>query len=243
MLTTMLVHPPCLSVRARSRLHQAGKSTHGAFSLIELLAVIVVIAILASILVGVISHVRKQVDQVNGVGKLRHLMSAVMIYASENQGRVPGPAARAQYAVLRKSEAQLPWLLRDYLDIPADMEAGTPLSAIMPPRLHALYNPNNTAAYFAVNNIHVQPRPIKPWGTPDFDIKDWTTDDDIRPKRLDEIPDLSRYVALVDLDQQLQVAYYNVMVEPLYGDSRNAAYWDGHVEIVPLDYDISPDRY
>lgn len=243
----MLIQPRSQSfdlLRKSPRQH----SYRYAFTLLELLTVIAVIAILSTILVSVISNVRAKADQVNGLGKLRHFMMSAILYASEHENRAPGPAARAQYAVLRKNDnSQLSWLLRDYLNVPSKSLDGTPLPAIMPPRLQSLHDPNSTVAYFAVNNLSTSTRPIKPWGTVSGDYKDWTSEEDKLPKRFDEIPELARQVALIDMDLKLQglgggpVAIFNVMEETLYENSRNAAFWDGHVEAVPLDYKLYHD--
>lgn len=61
-----------------------------AFTLIELLAVIAVIGILAAILIPAISSVRKKAQASEAVSNMRQFGLAALTYANENSGTVPG---------------------------------------------------------------------------------------------------------------------------------------------------------
>lgn len=63
-----------------------------AFTLIELLTGIAVIAILAAILFSISGAVREQVDVVESAANLRTLHTAAMSYASDHGGRLPAQA-------------------------------------------------------------------------------------------------------------------------------------------------------
>lgn len=60
-----------------------------AFTLMELLVVIAVIAILAALLLPVLASTRKQADEVTCSSNLRHVMMATLLAAQDNTGRFP----------------------------------------------------------------------------------------------------------------------------------------------------------
>ncbi|RRJ97101.1 prepilin-type N-terminal cleavage/methylation domain-containing protein [Opitutaceae bacterium TAV4] len=214
------------------------------FTLVELLTVIAIIGILAAILIPTAQRVRRTAQQAAGRSNLRQFQAAVLLYATDYRDSLPGPAARIQYAVLRKNNnAQLSWVLRDYLAVPVNAPTNMVLPTIMPPLLSAKYPPATTVAYFAVNNIYYSKNNfIKPWGVPTDDWKDGYPESYKIPQKLASIPDPSRHVALIDMDLGLGVATNNVIAEPLYGNSRNAAFWDGHVETLPLSFNLFPNN-
>ncbi len=63
--------------------------TKSAFTLIELLTVIAIIAILASILIPVVSSVRASARAAVCVSNLRQMHMGFMLYAEDNNGRLP----------------------------------------------------------------------------------------------------------------------------------------------------------
>jgi prepilin-type processing-associated H-X9-DG protein len=63
-----------------------------AFSLVELLVVIGIIAILISLLLPSLSRAREQSRRVQCLSNLRQLGIAIVMYTNENQGKLPRPA-------------------------------------------------------------------------------------------------------------------------------------------------------
>ena len=61
------------------------------FTLIELLAVIAIIAVLASILIPVLGYVRAQGDSTQCSANLRQIGVGINGYATDHDGRLPGP--------------------------------------------------------------------------------------------------------------------------------------------------------
>jgi len=69
--------------------HIGPKQTKHGFTLIELLVVIAIIAILAAILFPIFTSAKKRANQTNCGAHLKQISTAVMMYASDNGGRLP----------------------------------------------------------------------------------------------------------------------------------------------------------
>ena len=94
------------------------KSIHhfkAAFTLTEILVVITIIAVLATLLFSLTSRMRNKASSAISVSNLRQIGMAITTYASDNNGTLPGPT----YAHLRPKYGAttnvLLWHLRDYL--------------------------------------------------------------------------------------------------------------------------------
>ena len=85
----------------RSRTEAAGRSDVTAFTLVELLVVIGVIAVLVAILLPALSKARKQAQTTSCMSNLRQVGLAMRMYTSENKGWLPlirgGPAWDGAY--------------------------------------------------------------------------------------------------------------------------------------------------
>src|SRR5262245_10218658 len=66
-----------------------------AFSLIELLVVMAIISILMGVLLPALSRARASARMISCQNNLRLLISAVILYGSENKGSLPFPNAEA----------------------------------------------------------------------------------------------------------------------------------------------------
>lgn len=69
---------------------------HSAFSLIELLVVIMIIAVLASLLLPAITLARSSAQRVACAARLRGLAQGVIVYADDHQGRMPRNGVRSE---------------------------------------------------------------------------------------------------------------------------------------------------
>ena len=76
------------------------RSTSDGFTLIELLTVIAIIGILAAILIPTIGAVREKAQRAVDSNNLREIVKAAMIYAGDNNDRLPDPTALAAAATV-----------------------------------------------------------------------------------------------------------------------------------------------
>jgi prepilin-type N-terminal cleavage/methylation domain-containing protein len=65
------------------------RATRRAFTLVELLVVIGIIAVLVAILLPALTRARTQAKNVQCKSQLRNLGQALVLYANENKGRIP----------------------------------------------------------------------------------------------------------------------------------------------------------
>jgi len=82
-------------MRFLPRSHGAGRAlrrtSHAAFTLIELLTVIAIIGILAAIVIPTVGTVREKAQRAVDANSIREILKAAQIYAGENQDRLPDP--------------------------------------------------------------------------------------------------------------------------------------------------------
>jgi prepilin-type N-terminal cleavage/methylation domain-containing protein len=87
-----------------------------AFTLVELMVVIAIIAILAGLVLSAAGLVRSRMDSVQCLSQLRQIGVGVGAYISDHNGILPGPLNYQQGAVYVPNEAgSLPALLENYL--------------------------------------------------------------------------------------------------------------------------------
>ena len=77
------------------------KIARSAFTLVELLVVIGIIAVLISLLLPALNRARESAKQVKCLSNLRQLGQAMVAYANENRSRLPAPAS---YATLQDDD-------------------------------------------------------------------------------------------------------------------------------------------
>lgn len=69
----------------------SGKLTRQAFTLVELLAVIAIVGVLAGIIIAMVGRTRSAALDARCLSMQRQIGMAVQLYASEHQNRFPGP--------------------------------------------------------------------------------------------------------------------------------------------------------
>ncbi len=101
------------TLRGRKAVH-AAQGLAGAFTLIELLVVIAIIAILAAMLLPVLSRAKCRAQALNCMSNTRQLMQAVHLYSGDNREYFPmnvhGSVAQSG-ATINSSGGYYPWIM------------------------------------------------------------------------------------------------------------------------------------
>jgi len=80
------------------------------FTLIELLTVIAIIGILAAIIIPTVGKVRETAQRTVDASNLREIGKAAMIYAADNEDRLPDPLAAAAQQNVQASSNYFRWI-------------------------------------------------------------------------------------------------------------------------------------
>ena len=80
------------------------------FTLIELLTVIAIIGILAAIIIPTVGKVRETAQRTVDANNLREIGKAAMIYAADNNDRLPDPLSPAAQAQVQASNNYFRWI-------------------------------------------------------------------------------------------------------------------------------------
>ncbi len=233
------------------RLHSASCASgvarkSGAFTLVELLVVIAIIAILAAILLPVLSAAQERSHRVGCLNNLKQLAGAIQIFADEHNDQLPGPTWQGLYEEYDNQDiSRLPFYLYGYLGMlqpsstpqsavlmrcPSAASRWTPAAADTP--LMALQRPLSYIANNQATNINSGIL-TWPFGYPYTLIGG---DSDETPKKLSQIAGPSGCWAMTDADRQNAAQlgqYYDFQpVSPCHGSVRNQLFFDGHVEAV-----------
>lgn len=101
-------------------------SFKAAFTMVELLVVITIIAVLAALLFSLASRMRNKASSAISVSNLRQVGAAMVTYASDNNSTLPGPVLGDNFPRYQNNSisGQLGWLLRDVLS--SEPQSGNP---------------------------------------------------------------------------------------------------------------------
>lgn len=93
------------------------KTLKAAFTLMEMLVVIVIIAVLATLLFSLATSMRNKASSSTSVSNLRQIGAAILTYASDNNSTLPGPVLTDHFPLYQNNakSGQLGWLLKEYL--------------------------------------------------------------------------------------------------------------------------------
>lgn len=116
----------------------SSKTSHrfqAAFTLVELLVVIAILAILAALLFPLVGSMRIKASSAVSVSNLRNIGTAILTYAADNNGTLPGPALAHHYTKWNQfgTSGQLCYILRDYLpNVPQPENSKDPTTRYSP---------------------------------------------------------------------------------------------------------------
>ena len=141
--------------------------SRGGFTLVELLVVIGVIAVLASLSLAVLSKVGAASDRSKAISNMRQIGAGINLFAADNDGRLPGPLWPGQLAQFDPARSgRLVRELAPYLGIPTPTTPKVePL--FVPPAYRKVVSPAflDSARTYVVNmSIREGDKTIIPWG-------------------------------------------------------------------------------
>ena len=227
-------------------------SSRRAFTLVELLVVIAIIAILAALLLPVLSMAKEKGYRAQCINNFKQLAIAIQVYADDHGDQLPGPVWQGFYENYDNNDyKRLPYYIAPYLALPAPQSTLRNVSlARCPSAAKHWTDAASTTSAMALNrplsyiasievtdvNSHVVTRPFGyPYSALPFSISNTNE----APKRLKEIYNPAMSWALTDADRQNAVnlaRYYLYLPKtPCHGEVRNQLFFDWHVTAVRSD--------
>lgn len=99
---------------------------NAAFTMVELLVVVAIIAVLASLLFSLASRMRMKASSAISTSNLRQIGTAIASYTSDNNSTLPGPVLTDHFPKYQNNalSGQLGWLLKEVL--PSDPQPDNP---------------------------------------------------------------------------------------------------------------------
>lgn len=245
------------------RKHLGAAERSAAFTLAELLTVIAIIALLASLSFAGYTRVQQTSDRAASISNLKQIASAINMYAADHDNRLPGPAFPGQPpSYLAAKKERLAVKLAKYLGVPEQGNTGVPaddtvVDVFVPPgfkrselvtkRKVPLVGDDAVVARSLVLNTKVNAagnEVINPWGVA-------TEGSETEPMSLVELQGLddedsqssilSSTWAISDADQEhpyVRTAPWKdkTSKEPYNGDRRTVLFFDWHAEAVDEDF-------
>lgn len=204
------------------------------FTLIELLVVIAIVAVLAALLMPALNSARERAYRVTAVQNLRQIYLALQSHAHDRQGRL-SPTWTGQGPIL--DPTFLAGFLAPYMGYDeSDVRPGpTKINRffIDPAWARAMRRDfkfgGTIEEYCLTQNAlrfkAVHTPDLLPWGYPEKPLTD--------AGFMSDVPDPRRMIILIDGDALNYGSPSRRIFTPLWGDSRNALYFDGHTQDSP----------
>ncbi len=223
------------------------------FSLIELLTVIAVVAVLASLVVAGLSKIKVTAMKSEATANLRQIGTAVLAFANEHNGTLPGPSSLGlvpYYYNPYPRDRSMQAAIAPYLGISPDSVPRQGRDHVFVPQLvcpaasKLVDDPDHPPPYYVQNFTLPIPRGrifgAQAWGESDA-VDGWML------SRIEQLGQSGKIWLLTNLDQALpsdwsgigtgsisSSGWFSRLPEaPVWGDGRLRLYLDGHVDFVP----------
>jgi prepilin-type N-terminal cleavage/methylation domain-containing protein len=214
------------------------------FTLIELLAVMAVVAILMGLLFGVLSKVRTSADLAGSLATLRNIGHGISLYTTDNEGFLPGPLNRGQWAVYGLGSNSLLYHIGEYMGLgPRPTAPGerrfvdlfacpgwkrnVSSEALRTDDLTVVWWLNMEAAMLNTDARR------EPWGWPSHD-PNGPNAHRRHPVKLINIAEPSRQMAMQSVDAEIG-PWARIPKKPVFGKVRTRLYFDGSAGTVPVE--------
>lgn len=211
-----------------------------AFTLVELLAVIAIVAILSAILIPTLGRVRSQATAAQCANGMRQIGVSMHLYVNDNGGRLPGPLWPEQGVVYRSSggvivqEGHLIAFLAPYFDEPHQEDSWANARNI-----DAFLCPAWLESKGFGENERVDRGIPYQAETLYFGHKRSDADLQTEPKMMLMVPEPARIAAFFETDAEDGTYYGNtgnsrLAETPVHGSFRHYLFFDGSVRAVSL---------
>ncbi len=215
--------------------------SRNAFTLLELMAVLAIMATLCVVVFGVSRRLRASQQQTTCLSNLRQIGLGITLYVQDNQYRLPGPLWRGQ-SPLYQADAEgqfdtasgnLSSFLAPYLHFETLTPGSSALAALFTCPAWHRSAAGQTICYYSAGELTLpnaeaeeEAEPIFPFGR--------SGGDPVEPSRLNALPHLANTPAFWEFDRRLATeGFYitdpRVPSTPVHQSVRNILYFDGHV--------------
>ena len=219
-----------------------------AFTLVEMLVVIAIIAILAALLLPVLSAAKEKGYRTRCVNNFKQLAIGIQLYADDHGDQLPGPVWQGFWEEYDNADSKrLSFYIATYMGLPAPQI--TPQDNVLArcPSAARHWTPpdpdtepmstSTPVSYIASTTVtNVNSGSVSwPFGYP-YAAAPFNKDTNAAPKHLKDIYNPSLSWALTDADQLnagYKAAYYKYLpTTPSHGSVRNELFFDWHVTAV-----------
>lgn len=226
-----------------------------AFTLVELLVVIGIIAILAALLLPALNSVRERGDSSKCVSNLREVGAAIISYCGDHDDFLPGPLTQEQFPLFKeedKDKGSLPQKLASYLSLRPQKEGTNPQELVRgnvfvcPSYDRQFRKELDTRAVYVMNMRKIDQYEQAPWGDvaqsqqplKKTALTAWTDDS---TEGRDRPVSLAETWAVRDADRAAKPEEgvspppaEMLAPKPFHTDHRNALFYDFHVARMDL---------
>ena len=233
------------------RMKSGCRTWRAAFTLVEVLVVIAIIAILAALLLPGLARGKQKAYQTQCLSNLKQVAVAIHMYVGDNHDTLPGPMWQGLYWTYNNETERMLYYIANYLSLPAPaitvhtgQVAICPASALLshdPPGTppESLIRPVSYILSTEVTNAltEIVTRPFGyPYSSPFYRFPKGP---DEPPKKVQDIKNPAQSWAVTDADQQnaFPGGYYFQLIPltPVHGSVRNQLFFDWHAQAVKID--------
>ena len=208
------------------------------FSLVECLVTIAIIACALLLISPVVNQMRQQANTARCRNNLRQIGLAILNYANEHNGMLPGPVPSVQRSTVSRSTMGTPAALPDFLATylgysmpPPGNNASFTVEQFVCPASRDIITRATGAARCYINDSNPAPGVrLTPFGYSSTGVEPTP------PMNLRSFENPGSFRALNDDDRRKDSPVWVALKRPVHGDVRNVLYLDGSARSVDPNY-------